>query len=273
MSGPVRIGVVGAAGRMGLEIVRAAAARDDVEVGSAVEHSGSPLLGTDIGAVAGLGPMGVKILAGACEAVEAVDVMIDLSLPEATADVVEAAVRARRPLVCGTTGLDSAAMDLLDRAAASIPLLYTTNLSPGIAVMTELLSRAVDALGESYDIEIVEMHHRNKVDAPSGTALSLASAAARAASFDDDPLVHGRSGKTGVRPARVIGIHAVRGGGVFGDHTAILAGAHERIEITHRAGSRALFAEGAIRAALFLADAPVGRHTMADVLGLRANSY
>ncbi len=153
-----------------------------------------------------------------------------------------------------------------------MPVLHTPNLSPGIAVMTALLEQAVAALGDNYDIEIVEIHHRNKVDAPSGTALALARAAGSAAAMDpDETLVFGRHGETGVRPMDSIGVHAVRGGGVFGEHTAVLAGDHERLEITHRAGSRALFATGALRAAVFLCGVGPGLYTMADVLGLKRN--
>ncbi len=268
MSDVVSIAVIGAAGRMGLEIARTVVARDDIEICAAVEHSGSPLLGADLGPVAGVKALGVKLGDDLIKAASKADVIVDLSLPEATAGVVNAAVETGTPLVCGTTGLNSATMDLINRAAKSIPLLYATNLSPGIAVMADLLQKAVQVLGEEYDIELVEMHHRNKVDAPSGTALTLANAAAEAASFDVSEFVHGREGKTGARPPRVIGMHAVRGGGVFGDHTAILAGQNERLEITHRASSRALFADGAIRAARFLATADPGRYSMSDVLGL-----
>ena len=261
----VRLGLVGALGRMGLEIARAAAKRDDLRVAAAIERPDHPDLGADLSARAGAGPAGVIV--GADLALGGVDVVVDLSHPAAAAAVAAAAAAAGQALLCGTTGLDGAAIAAIDRAAAKVPVLQTPNLSPGVAVLAELVRRAASVLGEGYDVEIVELHHRRKEDAPSGTALLLAAeASAGFGRIAPAQLCFGRSGRTGERPVGQIGIHAVRGGSVFGEHRVILAGPHERLEIAHAAESRALFAEGALRAALFLARARPGRYAMSDVL-------
>jgi 4-hydroxy-tetrahydrodipicolinate reductase len=267
---PVRLGLVGALGRMGLEIARAAAGRDDVRVAAAIERALHPDLGADLASRAGAGPAGVIVGADLARGVAGVDVVVDLSHASAAAGVAAAALAAGKPLLCGTTGLDEAALAAIDRAGDSVPVLRTPNLSPGVAVLAELVRRAVASLGREYDVEIVETHHRKKIDAPSGTALLLAAAAsAGRGRIAPAELCNGRSGRTGERPIDQIGIHAVRCGTVFGEHRVILAGPHERIEISHAAESRALFAEGALKAALFLAGARPGRYTMADVLGAR----
>jgi 4-hydroxy-tetrahydrodipicolinate reductase len=261
------IALVGAAGRMGREITRAAEKRNDLRVTAGLEHSGSPVIGRDPGEWAGVAPTGVAITDDLEAGFNAADLVIDLSLPEATENVVRAACKTGKPLVCGTTGLAPAQLAAFDRAAAEIPILYTPNLSLGIAVVSALTERAAKALGKGYDIEIVETHHRKKVDAPSGTALALADSAAKGAGLDPSAAVKlGRAGHTGERPEAEIGVHAIRGGGVFGEHTVAFLGDHERVEITHSASSRVLFAEGALRAALFLAGKPPGRYTMADLL-------
>ncbi|MFO8074174.1 MAG: 4-hydroxy-tetrahydrodipicolinate reductase [Polyangia bacterium] len=266
--GPTGIALIGAAGRMGRAVARAAHDSPEVSITAAVDRPAADGFGRELGELAGVDPLGVKVGGELLEALRAADVAIDLSHPSALEGVLAAAVAAGRPLVCGTTGLDEGQRAALERAAGEIPLLYAANLSPGIAVMTALLRRAVAALGPGYDLEIVEMHHRRKLDAPSGTALQLAGAARQAAKERSATIVHGRSGPAGERPAAEIGVHALRGGGVVGEHTAILAGEHERIEISHRAGSRELFATGALRAALFLAGAGPGFYSMNDALGL-----
>jgi len=262
---PVRACLVGALGRMGLEIARAAAQREDIAVASAVEREGHPGLGTDLGAAAGSGANGVAVTSDLAAAISRADVVIDLSHRDAAAAVAVAAASAKRALLCGTTGLDAAALAALERASEAVPVLHSANLSPGVAVLAELVRRAAEALGD-YDLEIVELHHRKKADAPSGTALMLAGEAKAGRGAPGAALCLGRSGHTGERPAGEIGVHAVRGGGVFGEHRVILAGPNERLELVHTAESRALFAEGALRAALFLARAKPGRYAMADVV-------
>ncbi len=263
----IAIALVGAAGRMGQEITRIVAGRKQLRISAAVEGVGSSAVGRDLGDIAGIGALGVEVVDSPKTAFATADVAVDLSLPEATTKVIEAALLTNTALVCGTTGLGDSILSLIDSAAERIPMLYTPNLSPGVAVLSVLVEQACAALGDDYDIEIVEMHHRDKVDAPSGTALALAAAAARGAGLNlEQALQVGRAGHVGKRPASQIGVHAVRGGGVFGDHTVILAGRHERIELSHMAASRSLFAEGALRAAQFLSGKKPGRYTMADVL-------
>jgi 4-hydroxy-tetrahydrodipicolinate reductase len=266
--GPIRIALIGAAGRMGRAVAREAHDSPEVSIAAAVDRPGADGFGRDMGELAGVDRLGVAVGGELPEALRAAEVAIDLSHPSALAGVLDAAVAFGRPLVCGTTGIEHGQRAALERAAGEIPILYAANLSPGIAVMTALLRRAVAALGPDYDLEIVELHHRRKLDAPSGTALQLAAAARRESEDRATTIVHGRSGQMKERSAAEIGVHALRGGGVVGEHTAILAGEHERIEITHRAGSRELFAAGALRAALFMADAGPGLYSMNDVLGL-----
>ena len=267
MTAPIRLGLVGALGRMGLEIARGAAGRADLRVAAAIERADHPELGADLASRAGAGPAGVIVGADLSSGLGGVDVVVDLSHPSAAAAVANAASAAGAALLCGTTGLPEDALSAFERAAAAVPVLVTPNLSPGVAVLAELVRRAAAALGPEYDIEIVEMHHRRKADAPSGTALMLAGAASTGRGrIAPAEMCLGRSGHTGERPTGQIGIHAVRGGSVFGDHRVILAGPHERLEIAHVAESRALFVEGALRAALFLSRARPGRYSMADVL-------
>lgn len=265
----IGVALVGAAGRMGLEIVRAAISESGVRVVSAIERPGSPARGQDIGDLAEIGSSGVLVVDSLEEGIDVkgVDVLIDLSMPGATSAVIKAARAARKPLVCGTTGLPAEAMQAFQSAALDIPVLYTPNLSLGIAVTRQLMELAIGALGAEYDVEIVEMHHRNKGDSPSGTAVVLAQCAAQAKGFsEENAFAYGRFGSVGARPRNEIGVHAVRGGGVFGEHTIILAGEHDQIEITHRASSRSLFAKGAMKAARFLHDKPAGFYTMAQML-------
>ena len=263
----IKIALVGAAGRMGLEVTRAAARDRDMVIVAGIERTGSPALGKDLGELAGLGPSGITITDNLEQAGAKADVIVDLSLPTATASVVEGARLSKKALVCGTTGLRTEIIDLFDSAALDIPVLYTPNLSLGVAVTQRVMEQAINALGPGYDIEIVEMHHRHKGDAPSGTAVALAKTAALAKGLDPEKdLCFGRFGPVGQRRDDEIGVHAVRGGGVFGEHTVILAGEHERIEITHRASSRALFAQGALKAARFIHSKPAGRYSMVQML-------
>jgi 4-hydroxy-tetrahydrodipicolinate reductase len=252
---------------MGLEITRATHGRRDLRIGTALERAGSTFIGKDVGELAGLKALGVTISDDFDQCFKAVDVAIDLSSPDATEKVVRTALKHKVPLVCGTTGLENAAQKALENAAGDIPVLYTPNLSLGIAVTKMLVEQAVRTIGPDWDVEIVEMHHREKVDSPSGTAMALAAAVAECKKVSlEDAGRFGRHGKTGKRGASEIGIHALRGGGVFGWHKVILAGKHETIEICHRASTRALFAEGALMTALFLQNKAAGLYTMNDVL-------
>ena len=259
----MKLAVFGASGRMGRAVVRLATEGGDAVV-CAVSSTD---VGADAGELAGVKRLGVPVVADAAAiAASGADAVIDFSAPSAVPAVAEAAARARCALVSGTTGLDDAAKAALDRAAKDVPVLWEPNMSVGVYVLGRLLERAIAMLGDDLDVEIVEAHHRMKADAPSGTALRLAEIA-RAAREDDGALVTGRSGKPGARPRGEIGVLAVRGGDVIGDHHVHLLALGERLELTHRASSRDLFARGAVRAAHGVAGKPARRWALADVLG------
>jgi 4-hydroxy-tetrahydrodipicolinate reductase len=263
-----RIALVGAAGRMGLEIVRAAQNNNDVIIGAAIEYDGSPQKGKDIGELAGIGNIGVSVTSNLKLAADQCDLILDMSLPTATADIINVAIEGSIPLVCGTTGISETVEEMFNTASKSIAVIHTKNFSVGIAVLSSLASKAAQILGSDWDIEIVEKHHRKKVDAPSGTAQIIADAIKASTPQTDRNIIYGREGKTGNRPLNEIAIHALRGGGIFGEHTVMFASTNERIEIAHKAENRALFAEGAVKTAVFIASAKPGRYTMQDVLGL-----
>jgi 4-hydroxy-tetrahydrodipicolinate reductase len=257
----MRLAVVGGSGRMGRAVVRLAHA-EGLQVVCAVSATD---VGRDAGELAGVGPLGVPVAADvAALALARADVAIDFSAPGATLALAQVAADAGCAVVSGTTGLGEDARAALDRAAAKVPILWEPNMSVGVHVLAELVRGAVAALGD-WDVEIVETHHRAKVDAPSGTALRLAETAQRARR-GATRLVHGREGKPGARAPDEIGMHAVRGGDVVGDHVVHLFGGGERIELAHRATSRDVFAHGALRAARWIAGRPAGRYTLSDML-------
>jgi 4-hydroxy-tetrahydrodipicolinate reductase len=250
---------------MGRAIVRLASDAA-VDVVCAVAASD---VGKDAGELAGIGRTGVLVTSSLEAVAESqAAVVIDFSTPAVTALVAAVAARAGIAIVSGTTGLDTAARAALAAASAHVPVLSEANMSVGVHVLADVVKAAVRALGPGYDVEIVETHHGKKVDAPSGTALLLVEAA-REARGDGASLAHGRSGRPGARPATEIGVHAVRGGDVIGDHTVHLLGAGERLELTHRATSRDVFAHGALRAAAWLDGKNPGIYTMRDVLAAR----
>ncbi len=260
-----RVAVLGANGRMGRAVVRLAH-DGGMKVVAAI---GAGDEGKDAGELAGIGAIGAPITSdlGAI-ATSGAEMLVDFSAPAVLARACAPCIAGKVAIASGTTGLDAAATAALDEAAKSVPVLWEPNMSVGIHVLSELIARAVAALGEGYDIEIVEAHHRMKVDAPSGTALRLAEVAkaARAAAGKDSRFVTGREGKPGARGADEIGVLAMRGGDVIGDHTAFLLGDGERIELTHRASSRDLFARGALRAGRWLVGRAPGRYRLGDVL-------
>lgn len=264
------VAILGAAGRMGRMLVAEAAKADGIKVSAATETDTHPALGSDAGVLAGLGaPLGVAItsLANA----PAADVFIDFTFHAAVPGNLEkAAACGAKGYVLATTGLDTAEEAAVAAAAKVMPIVRSANMSLGVNLLLGLVRRAASMLDESYDIEITEMHHRHKKDAPSGTALALAreAAAGRGVTLED-VAVFGRNGVAdNERPLGEIGIHALRGGEVVGDHTVMFAGEYERIELTHKAQSRAAFAKGAIAAARWLPGKPAGLHTMAEVLEL-----
>jgi len=269
MSEPTRVAILGAGGRMGRMLVQCLATTEGARLGAAVEHADNPLVGHDPAILAGLPAGGITITADVPDALAGCDVAIAFSTPSATVQHAGAAAARGIPLVVGTTGLAAADEQALARAAERIAIVYAANFSVGMNLLADLVRRTAARLGSDFDIEIVEMHHRHKVDAPSGSALMLGRAAAAGRDVAlDDVAVRGRDGVTGARRPGAIGFAALRGGDVPGDHTAIFAGEGERLELTHRASGRTIFARGAIRAAQWAIGKPVGLYSMRDVLGL-----
>jgi 4-hydroxy-tetrahydrodipicolinate reductase len=256
----IRAAVLGPSGRMGRRVIELLAARTDMELAAAIDHSSSPLVGQSIA--------GARVTTDAGALADCA-VYIDFTTPESTEAAARAAAGHRVAAVVGTTGLGRAAESALAALSEVAPVLVAANFSLGVNVLLVLAETAARALGPGFDLEIVEAHHRHKRDAPSGTALALARALAAGRRVElEDVLTTARSGDVGARPDGEIGVVAVRGGDVIGDHTAYFLGEGERIELTHRAGSRDLFAAGALRAAAWIAGQPPGRYTMRDVLGL-----
>jgi 4-hydroxy-tetrahydrodipicolinate reductase len=261
-----RVAVLGANGRMGRAVVRLAH-EGKLTVVAAI---GAGDEGKDAGELAGIGPIGVRLTPNIASLSSSnADVLIDFSTPSALAIACDICAESGIAIASGTTGLDDSVKAALDAASTKIAVLWEPNMSVGVYVLASLLERAIAAMGPDFDIEIVETHHRAKVDAPSGTAIRLAEVAkaARAKLGPKAPrLVHGREGKPGARTPEEIGVLALRGGDVIGDHTAFLFGDGERIELTHRASSRDLFARGALRAGVWLVGKPAGRYRLGDVL-------
>ena len=264
-----RIGVVGCSGRMGRMILRTIAATPACVLAGGSEAPGSPALGEDLGMLAGLGPLGMTVGDDAAALFSQSDAIIDFTTPVASATHAELAAQAKIAHIIGATGLNEVQMADIGRAAAQTAIVQAANMSMGVNVLLALIERAAAVLDADYDIEIVEMHHRHKVDAPSGTALALGRAAATGRTVDLDTVAQKvRDGITGPRRRGDIGFATLRGGDVAGDHTVIFAGEGERIELTHKASSREVFARGAIKAALWAHGKPPGLYAMADVLGL-----
>ena len=261
-----KVVVVGAAGRMGKRIIALAVESGEFEVVGAVETAGHPDLGNDAGLAAGAGAIDVK-LADVFPA--AADVAIDFSLPEAVAATVDYCVRNKVALVSGTTGLGDQQRAKLKTASAKIPIIYGTNMSVGMNVLFGLVGKAASMLGEDYDIEIIEQHHRFKKDAPSGSALTLAENICKATGRDfPAAIAYSRSGKDAARQKGTIGVHAVRAGDITGIHSVIFGTLGETVTIGHTANSRDTFVRGALRAAKWLAGKKPGLYSMADVLGI-----
>jgi 4-hydroxy-tetrahydrodipicolinate reductase len=266
---PVRIAVLGAAGKMGRAILRAIVDDAGARLAVATERAGSPDLGQDAGALIGAGATEVTTRTDLPRAGEA-DVWIDFSAPAASVANATAAAAAGAALVVGTTGIGAGDKATIAAAARQIPVVFSPNMSVGVNVLLALVAQAARALGPAYDIEILEAHHRMKRDAPSGTALRLGEAVAEATGRDLEKTArYERHGDVGPRTAQEIGMQTIRGGDVVGDHTVFFLGLGDRIEITHRASSRETFARGAVRAALWLSGRPAGLYDMRDVLGLR----
>ena len=266
----MRVCVAGAGGRMGRALIEALQASRDLKLTAALEQPGSALLGRDAGELAGIWS-GVSIDANVDRALSLSDVLIDFTRPEATLDHLQICRANGIKAVIGTTGFDDDGKHAIKTASREIAVVFAPNMSVGVNVTLKLLQVAGQALNEGYDIEIIEAHHRHKVDAPSGTALKMGEVVAAASGRSLEHAVYGRQGVTGERDPATIGFATLRGGDIIGDHTVLFAGAGERIEITHRATSRSNFAAGALRAARFLATRQYGLYDMQDVLGLRSH--
>ena len=268
MSTALRVAIAGASGRMGRMLVEAVLAAPDLQLAAALEAAGSAAIGQDAAAFAGQ-HSGVRIAADAREALRNAEVLIDFTRPEGTLQNLQACRELGLRAVVGTTGFSPAQRAEIGALASQMAIVLAPNMSVGVNVVFKLLEQAARSLGSGYDIEIIEAHHRHKVDAPSGTALKMGEVVARALGRDlADCAVMARQGVTGERPAGTIGFSAVRGGDIVGDHTVLFAGTGERIEITHRSTSRAGYAQGSLRAVRFLAGRGPGLYGMDDVLGL-----
>lgn len=264
----VRVVIIGVSGRMGQALVRVASEFPDVRIVAAVASAASASLGRDAGELAGGERLGVRVASDLTAALAGADVAIDFSQPHATAANVAACRAARMPLVIGTTGFAANLTEAeLDAAAREIPLLTAPNTSLGVALLLELVRQAARALGPEFDIEIIEAHHRMKRDAPSGTALALARAAGEGRGLPPAEALSGAStGRVGLRRQGEIGLAVVRGGDIVGEHTVLFAGSGEELRLSHRAGDRAIFARGALRAAKWLTGKPPGRYGMSDIV-------
>lgn len=265
-----RIAVMGAAGRMGkilIEAVQQTAGAAGLT--AAVDRPDSTLVGADAGELAGIGRIGVPLSGDLSRVVDEFDVLIDFTHPSVTLKNLEICRRAGKAMVIGTTGLSQEEKQQLVAAAKDVPLVFAANFSVGVNLCLKLLDTAARVLGDEVDIEIVEAHHRHKVDAPSGTALRMGEVVAEALGRDlREVAVYGREGQTGARDRQTIGFATVRAGDIVGDHTVLFAADGERVEITHKASSRMTFAKGAVRAAMWLEGREAGLYDMQDVLGL-----
>jgi 4-hydroxy-tetrahydrodipicolinate reductase len=266
----IRVTVAGAAGRMGRTLIRAVHEAADMTLVAAVENPDNPAVGKDVGTIAGLPSEGVKVTGDALAALASSDALIDFTAPAASVALAELSAQARIVHVIGTTGFTDEQLARLKAAARHAVIVKSGNMSLGVNLLTALVKEAAKVL-PNYDVEIVEMHHRQKVDAPSGTALMLAEAAAEARAVSlASHAVRARDGHTGARQDGAIGFASIRGGTAVGDHTVILAGPHERIELSHKAEDRMIFARGAIAAARWGQGKKPGLYGMNDVLGLPA---
>ena len=265
----MNIAIAGSSGRMGRALLEAVERAPDMRVGAALERTGSPYLGKDAGELIGA-PCGVAINDDVAGALDGSDVLIDFTRPEGTlAHLVFCRAKGMK-MVIGTTGFSADQKEELQAAAREIPIVFAPNMSVGVNITLKLLEMSARVLNEDYDIEIIEAHHRHKVDAPSGTALLMGEVVARALGKNlSEVAIYSREGHTGERVPGAIGFATIRGGDIVGDHTVMFAGTGERIEISHKASSRATFAQGALRAARFLGNKQSGLFDMQDVLGLR----
>ena len=266
----LRVAVCGAAGRMGRALITTCHEDAELQLVAAFESTASSLIGADAGAVAGCGDSSVTITAPDTEALSLCDVVVDFTTPSASLAMLERCAQANRRAVIGTTGFSDSERAQIDEYAKHVPVVLAPNMSVGVNLCFKLLEVAARTLGDEVDIEIIEAHHRHKVDAPSGTAVRMGEVVAQALGRQlAEVAVYGREGHTGARERSTIGFETIRGGDIVGEHTVMFAGEGERVEVRHISSSRANFARGAMRAARWLMDRSPGRYDMQDVLGLR----
>ncbi len=266
----VRIAVAGAAGRMGRNVIAACSQTEGVRCTVALERTGSAMLGADAGELAGVGKLGVTVVDDLTQSLGEFDVLVDFTQPEATLNHLELCRVAGKKMVIGTTGMSPGQKTLIAKAADVMPVVFAPNMSVGVNLCFKLLELAARVLGDGVDVEVIEAHHRHKVDAPSGTALRMAEVVAQTLNRDLAACaVYDRKGVTGERPPKAIGFTSIRAGDIVGEHTVLFADVGERVEITHKASSRMTFAKGAVRAALWVMERERGLFDMQDVLGLR----
>lgn len=265
----INVGVIGAGGRMGRMLIEAVQDNSQTTLSAAIERQGSSLVGADAGEVAAIERLNVKIVDDLVAVINDIDVLIDFSLPDATEQNMQTCAEHKVAMVIGTTGFSEQQEQVLFEASKHIAIVYAGNYSTGVNLSLKLLGMAAKAFGSSADVEIIEAHHKHKIDAPSGTAYMMAEAVAEARGQNlKDVAIYGREGQTGAREAGTIGIHAVRGGEIIGDHTVMFIADGEVVEITHRARARMTFAAGAVRAATWVVEQKTGQYNMQDVLGL-----
>ena len=265
----INVGVIGAGGRMGRMLIEATQDNPKTTLSAAIERQGSSLVGADAGEVAAIGRLEIQIVDDLKAVISDIDVLIDFSLPAATEQNMQVCAEHNVAMVIGTTGFNEQQEQVLATASEQIAIVYAGNYSTGVNLSLKLLGMAAKAFGKDADVEIIEAHHKHKIDAPSGTAYMMAEAVAEARGQNlKDVAVYGREGQTGAREAGTIGIHAIRGGEIIGDHTVMFIADGEVVEITHRARARMTFAAGAVRAATWIVQQPVGQYNMQDVLGL-----
>ncbi|WP_101675497.1 4-hydroxy-tetrahydrodipicolinate reductase [Alloalcanivorax mobilis] len=269
----MKVGIIGAAGRMGRTLIEAVLANPDTELAVAVDVPGSSLIGADAGELVGQGRLGVTIGDELAALAGDADVFIDFTVPEATARHIEVCRAAGSRLVIGTTGLNDQQLATLRAASEQVAICFAPNYSIGVNLCFKLLETAAAVLGDDVDIEVIEAHHRHKIDAPSGTALRMGEVVAQTLGRDlKECAVYGREGRTGERERATIGFETIRAGDIVGEHTVLFAAEGERVEITHKASSRMSFARGAVRAAVWLGGHERGLFDMQDVLGLAGGS-
>ena len=266
----LNLAVTGAAGRMGRNLIQACYENSDCQLGAAIEHDSSPFIGHDAGELAGLGSLNRKLVSQLGETTGDFHTLIDFTRPDVTLQNLKTCVANGKNIVIGTTGFNDEEKQQIQKASESIGVIFAPNMSVGVNLCFKLLDIAARVLGDDVDIEVIEAHHRHKVDAPSGTALRMGEVVADALGRNlDDCAVYGREGVTGERDRKTIGFETIRAGDIVGDHTVMFAGIGERVEITHKASSRMTFANGAIRAALWLEGQKNGLYDMQDVLDLK----